>query len=70
MVSALDYGEEGIPAYLRCDLRLAWRPTTGVELSLTGQNLLDSEHLEYPSTDALFNSEIPCSVYARVTLDL
>ncbi len=67
--SSLSYDTDPIPEYIRFDLRLAWRPVTGVELSLVGRNLFDSEHTEYPSTDALLNSDIPQSIYAGLTLD-
>ncbi len=36
-----------IPSYFAMDIRLAWRPNDQVELSVVGQNLLDSRHLEY-----------------------
>ncbi len=67
--SRLNYSADPVPDYIRFDLRLAWRPVTGVELSLVGRNLFDSEHTEYPSTDALLNSDIPQSIYAGLTLD-
>ncbi len=67
--SRLNYPTDPVPEYLRFDLRLAWRPLTGVELSLVGRNLFDSDHTEYPSTDALLNSDVPQSVYAGLTLD-
>jgi iron complex outermembrane receptor protein len=35
-----------IPAYTTLDLRLAWRAAPGLELSLVGQNLLESLHRE------------------------
>lgn len=42
------YPAEGIiPAYATLDLRYAWRPTPGFELSLVGQNLLDRRHQEF-----------------------
>ena len=37
----------GIPAYLTLDLRLAWKLGPGLELALSGRNLLDAHHLEY-----------------------
>jgi len=67
--SDLDYTKDPVPSYVRCDLRLAWRPVTGMELSLVGQNLFDSDHTEYPATDALLSSDIPQSIYAGLTLD-
>ncbi|EXI79881.1 MAG: Colicin I receptor precursor [Candidatus Accumulibacter appositus] len=36
-----------IPAYTTLDLRYAWRPTRDLELSVVGQNLLDSQHPEF-----------------------
>ncbi len=35
-----------IPSYSRVDLRLGWKPTKNIELSLVGQNILDDSHLE------------------------
>lgn len=35
-----------IDAYTTLDLRWAWRPSAGLELSLAGQNLLESAHAE------------------------
>lgn len=37
----------GIAGYTTLDLRYAWRVSDNVELSLVGQNLLDSRHPEY-----------------------
>jgi iron complex outermembrane receptor protein len=67
--SKLSRQSNPVPSYLRCDLRLAWRPVPSVELSLVGQNLFDSEHTEYPSVDNLINSTIPMSIYTGLTLD-
>ena len=36
-----------VPHYTELDLRLAWHPSDAVELSIAGQNLLHSEHVEY-----------------------
>ncbi|MGZ8217440.1 hypothetical protein [Methylomagnum sp.] len=36
-----------IPDYLTLDARLAWRPHHGVELSVVGQHLLQSRHVEF-----------------------
>ncbi|MGR9053267.1 MAG: TonB-dependent receptor plug domain-containing protein, partial [Gammaproteobacteria bacterium] len=44
-ISSLTPGR--IKPYLTLDARLAWRPVRSVELSLVGQNLLQSSHLEY-----------------------
>lgn len=37
----------GIPAYFSLDLRLGWHPLKELELSLSGQNLLDNQHPEF-----------------------
>jgi iron complex outermembrane receptor protein len=41
-----------LPAYTELDLRLAWRPSDRLELSLVGQNLLHDRHVEYRVSDA------------------
>lgn len=38
-----------VPAYTSLDMRLAWKASRDLELSLIGQNLLESSHLEYIS---------------------
>jgi len=41
-----------VPAYTSMDLRFGWRITPSLELSLIGQNLLDSSHVEFGSPAA------------------
>lgn len=36
-----------VESYLTMDARLAWRPVDGLELSIVGQNLFDSERIEF-----------------------
>jgi iron complex outermembrane recepter protein len=36
-----------VPSYISMDARLGWRPNQNWELSVVGQNLLDSHHLEF-----------------------
>jgi len=38
-----------VDQYLTMDLRVAWRPSRDLELSLVGQNLLDNGHAEFYS---------------------
>lgn len=55
------------PAYFSLDARLSWRPTDRVELSVTGQNLLDARHPEFSGT--LLGSvqrEIGRSAYGKI----
>ena len=54
-------GYSGAPSYTQADARLAWRVRPNLELSLVGQNLLDSQHPEASETR---RSEIPRSVFA------
>jgi len=56
-----------IPAYERLDLRLGWRPSEHVELSLVGQNLTDARHLEALTDLGIATTEVQRSVYGKVT---
>jgi iron complex outermembrane receptor protein len=53
-----------VSAYSAFDLRYEWRPRPGLELSITGQNLL-GKHAEYEFI-APFRSEFAPSVYFKV----
>lgn len=55
-----------IPAYVRLDLGVTWRPTEHFELSLWGQNLLDEGHPEYPSLRTPNIAEVPRSFFASL----
>lgn len=50
-------------AYFRYDTRIGWHITPGVEVSIIGQNLLDSSHVEWV---AFPQAEVPRTVLARV----
>ncbi|MFO0773931.1 MAG: TonB-dependent receptor [Nitrospiraceae bacterium] len=57
-----------IPSYTTLDLRLGWRPTRQLELSLVGQNLLDSHRPEYRENIISFvPTELQRGVYGKVT---
>jgi iron complex outermembrane receptor protein len=56
-----------IPAYLRLDLRLGWHPVRNLDLSLVLQNLLEDRHREFETISGMQATEIPRSVYAKVT---
>ncbi len=56
-----------IDGYLTLDLRLAWRPTGNWELSLVGQNLLESSHLEFVQESFTRPTEVERSIYGKVT---
>lgn len=55
-----------IDPYLTLDVRLAWRPAKDLELSLVGQNLLDSPHLEYIQESYVLPTEVERGVYGRL----
>jgi iron complex outermembrane receptor protein len=54
-------------SYFRMDARLGWSPVPGLQLDLIGQNLLDNRHLEFVDDYTNQPSEVPRSVFARVT---
>lgn len=57
----------GVPAYATLDARLAWKAERDIEVSLVGQNLLDSAHPEFIS---LFLSSAPMNVERGAYLKL
>lgn len=54
-----------VPDYLELDLRLAWHPKPGLEISINGMNLLDSAHPEFSGGSAL-QPEVQRSIYGKV----
>lgn len=50
-----------VPAYTTLDVRIGWTVTDMLELSIVGQNLLDSQHPEFGT------NEIERSVYGKAT---
>ncbi len=59
-----------VPSYTRLDLRLGWRPSKDLELSLVGQNLQDSRHPESTvGADVSFTAptETPRGYYGKLT---
>ncbi len=58
-----------IPSYVTFDARLSWRVTKNVEVSIVGQNLAQSQHLEFaPTTIPTEQTAVLRSVYGKVTL--
>ncbi len=53
--------------YLTLDANVSWNIRKGLELMLVGQNLLDSSHLEYVSEFSTPPTEIPRSIYCKLT---
>lgn len=54
-----------LPAYMELDVRLAWKPTERIELSLVGQNLLHRRHPEYRVSNSP-QVEIERAFYGKV----
>lgn len=60
-------GTVSIPAYTTLDLRIAWRPDVkGLELSVTGQNLLADRHLEYVQESFTLPTAVNRGVYGKI----
>lgn len=57
----------GVGHYTRLDTRLAWKPVPALELSVVGQNLLDTSHQEFSGFLYQNTSQIPRSIYANLT---
>lgn len=55
-----------VPAYVTLDLGIDWRLARGVDLSLVGQNLLDSHHPEQPLSPIASTTEVQRGFYARL----
>lgn len=64
-VSGLPSGN--IAGYTRVDSRLGWRFGEYLELSVTGQNLLRPQHLEYPDAYQVLHTEIERSAFVKMT---
>lgn len=62
-VSSLSYLTT-VPAYSATDLRLGYRPTRDLELSVTVSNVFDHEHVEFDEHG--FPAKIPRSTYAQL----
>jgi iron complex outermembrane receptor protein len=54
-----------VPSYATMDARLGWRPNDSWEFSVTGQNLLQSHHLEFVGQTTIL-SEVNRGVYAQI----
>lgn len=53
---------KNVGRYFNLDLRLGWRPTANLELSLVGQNLLKAHHAEWSG-----GTQVQRGVYSKVT---
>lgn len=56
-----------IPSYFTFDARLAWRASDSLEISIVGQNLVDSPHREFnPTFISAQATQIPRSVFGQI----
>jgi iron complex outermembrane recepter protein len=63
----LGLSEKQVPAYVRLDLGVTWRPIRSLEIGIWGQNLADNRHAEFTNYKTSLISEVPRSVLGRVT---
>ena len=54
-----------VPKYLVMDVRYAWQPCPGLELSVVGRNLLEEDHLEFVPMQG--STEVQAGVYGMIT---
>lgn len=58
----------GGPGYSRLDARLGWRLSESIELSVSGENLLDTHHLEFAAAaQSVESTKVKRSVYGKLT---
>jgi iron complex outermembrane receptor protein len=58
---------QAVPAYVTADVRLSYRPTANLEVSISGQNLLQARHAEQASQLGAPTAEVPRGLYGRIT---
>ena len=59
---------QNVGSYITLDARLGWRPHKDIEMSVVGQNLIDSDHPEFqPEMFATSLTEVERSVYGKIT---
>lgn len=56
-----------IDSYVRFDVRLGWNPTKNLSFTLKLQNLFDNAHREYTNIGVISSSQVPRSVYGKIT---
>ena len=61
-----DINNELVPAYAEMNARLIWQPTSHLDLSLVGQNLLHDQHREFGAATSPTRRDIQRGVYGAV----
>jgi outer membrane receptor for monomeric catechols len=62
-----DLPDQGVPSYLRLDLNVTWRLNRSWEIGVFGQNLLHAGRAEFGGFETSVVTEIPRSIYGKVT---
>ncbi len=62
-----DLPDLNVPSYTRVDVRLGWQPLKHLAFSLKLENLLDNRHPEYTDTQGIRSTEVPRSIYGKIT---
>lgn len=65
-----------LPSYARTDIRIGWKPSPSIEVSLVAQNLFDNQHPEFSGSSGVGGasiggttpSEVPRSGYLKVIM--
>ncbi len=62
------FGSPELPAQTRLDTRLGWMPGRDVDLSVVGQNLLNSRQVEFNTAgDTVPGNQVRRSIYGKIT---
>jgi len=57
-----------VPSHLGVDVRIGWKPTDHLELSLVGRNIQESRHQEFGGTTLIRSAaKVDRSIYGKVT---
>jgi iron complex outermembrane recepter protein len=67
MLRYVDSLATGVENYFVGDIRLAWRPTRKLEVSIVGQNLFDGRHYEFTDVGGAKATEVEPGVYGMVS---
>ncbi|MDB6066030.1 MAG: TonB-dependent receptor, plug [Pedosphaera sp.] len=60
-------GRVQISSYVRLDAGVVWHPSKSLEIGIWGQNLLSDHHAEFASSRTTLLTEVPRSVYGKIT---
>jgi iron complex outermembrane receptor protein len=56
-----------VPSYIRTDVNVGWHVSQGLQFNLIGQNLFDNAHREFNSATDINSTEVPRSVFGKLT---